>query len=358
MIRLFDYQRGLPEIQPEISEALERVLNSNQLVLGPETSGFEQEFAKWLGVEHCVAVTSGTVAIYLALKAVDVNSGKEVITVSNTCPPTIAAIRMTGATPVFVDVDKSTLMMDPNLVAEAITNRTACILPVHLWGNSVNLGALKDLACEFELAIVEDCAQATGTRFSGRHVGTTGTMGCFSFYPTKNLGAFGDSGAVVTSDPDLAKRLRMLRMYGYDSSPISIIDGVNARINELQAAFLRVRLSRLDQDLERRRSNANRYLSVLRNDQVPQKEAEVKHSYHQFVIRTSSRDSVTEQLDQSGIQWAIHYENPTHLMPAFKQFHRELPITELAAGEILSIPVHEHLADPEVSKIAELLGKL
>ncbi|MDC1161147.1 DegT/DnrJ/EryC1/StrS family aminotransferase [Luminiphilus sp.] len=358
MVKLFDYQRALPALENELNEAFRRVLHSGHLILGPETEKFETEFARWVGAKHCVAVSSGTAALSLSLRAIGVQAGDEVITVSNTCAPTISAILEAGGTPVFVDVEPDTLMMDVRAVEAAITPDTRCIIPVHLWGNSVNLDELAALSDSYKIAIVEDCAQATGTRYRGRHVGNFGAAGCFSFYPTKNLGCYGDGGAVITDDKSVEKRLRMLRVYGFDGTSVSMVEGVNARPSELQSAFLRVRLRKLDEDLARRTDNANRLARHLDATKVPATSAHTDHSYHQFVLRVARREYATELFDETGIQWAVHYETPTHVMPAFRNFSGPLPVTESAARHIISIPVHENLTTSEMDLICDALTRI
>ena len=358
MAKLFNYQRALPGLEDALTEAFRRVLHSGHLVLGPETEQFEDEFARWVGAKHCVAVSSGTAALCLSLRAIGLQPGDEVITVSNTCPPTISAILEAGGIPVFVDVGPKTLMMDVTKVQAAITPATRCIIPVHLWGNSVNLDSLMSLSERHNLAVIEDCAQATGTRFRERQVGSFASTGCFSFYPTKNLGCYGDGGAVITNDDNIAKRLRMMRVYGYDKTPVSTVAGVNARPSELQSAFLRVRMRQLDDQLARRTDNANRLVSQLDADLLPETSAHTDHSYHQFVLRVECRKYASQLLDQAGIQWGIHYETPTHVMPAFRKFGRPLPVTEAAARHIISIPVHENLTTSEMDVICEALTRL
>lgn len=348
---MFDYRRALPDLENDLVDAFCRVLHSDALILGPETEAFEREFAEWAGVEHCVAVSSGTMALFVALRGVEVGPGDEVISVANTCPPTIAAIRLTGATPVFVDIEPDTLMMDVAKVESVITPRTRAVMPVHLWGSSVDLAALGDIARRNDLFVVEDCAQAAGTRFQGCQVGTFGDAGCFSFYPSKNLGGYGDGGAVVTDDHHLAARMRKLRMYGYDGSPVSTLEGFNARINEVQSALLRVRLPRVDGAITRRREIAARYREELTVVRWPTLPARVEHSYHQCVVRCENRERIIERLEAAGIEWGVHYPTPVHLMPAFTEWSRELPVTERTADEILSLPVHESLADDEVSAV-------
>jgi dTDP-4-amino-4,6-dideoxygalactose transaminase len=268
MIPTFNYLRTLPEIEEEIKEAFLRVLHSGHLLLGPETESFETEFAKFIGVNNCIAVTSGTMALYLSLASLKIGPDDEVITVSNTCAPTISAIRLAGAVPVFVDVNENDLMMNTKLVEKKITNKTKCILPVHLWGNCVDIESLLSVADKYSIFIIEDCAQAHGTLYNMQQVGTFGRLGCFSFYPTKNIGAYGDAGAIVTNDDDLAKNVRRMRLYGYDSNGCSIVEGCNARTSELQAAFLRVKLRIFPQWIERRTEIAKNYNKKISNKNI------------------------------------------------------------------------------------------
>lgn len=357
MIRCFDYLASLPEIEDEIHQAFCRVLHSGRLILGPETEAFEAEFAAFVGARHAVAVTSGTTALHLALAALGVGPGDEVVTVSNTCAPTVAAIRLTGAEPVFVDVREDSLMMDVDAVEPLVTERTRCILPVHLWGSAVDLDRLGHLCHRHGLHFVEDCAQAQGTTWRGRAVGTFGAAGCFSFYPTKNIGAFGDAGAVVTDDDDLATRLRRLRMYGYDSSPVSQVEGTNGRISEMQAAFLRIKLKVYPDWLERRLAAVAVYDRAIRSPEIgrPEIPKPCVASYHQYVVRLALRDALAEHLRAQGIDTGIHYPTPVHRMPAYRNrpgARRELPVTESACQEILSLPIHESLAQAEAGEVA------
>jgi len=365
-IKAFDYLRLLPEIEQEVHEAFRRVLRSGWLLLGPETEALERELAEWIGARHCVAVHSGTTALHLALRALGVGTGDRVVTVANTCSPTAAAIRLAGAEPAFVDVDEDSLMMDVDRAAEAIGGRTKCLLPVHLWGDAVEIERLVELADERGVPVVEDCAQAQGTRVrlrgagsATRQVGTFGALGCFSFYPTKNLGAFGDGGAVVTDDGELAERVRALRMYGYRGGQVSEIDGANGRISEVQAALLRVKLRVLDDWLARRRRVAERYRRGLEPTElrVPRRAPRVEHSYHQFVVRSPDRDGLAAALDAAGIGYGIHYPVPLHAMPAYRRFATApLPVTERAAGEVLSLPIHEALTDAEVDRVVAVVA--
>ncbi len=360
-VKTFDYLRSLPEIEPQILEAVSRVLHSGRLILGPETQAFEREFAQLIGCRHCIGVNSGTSAIYLALAALGVGAGDEVITVSNTCVPTVAAIRQTGATPVFVDVAEHDLMMDPELLEAALSKQTKCILPVHLWGQSADIPEILAVAGRHGLNVVEDCAQAHGTTWDGRPVGSFGKVGCFSFYPTKNIGAFGEAGAIVTDDDDLAMEIRSRRMYGYDASAIAHREGTNARISEIQAAILRVKLRVFDDWLQRRRRAARSYFELIDSPSIrlPQRKPLVAHSYHQFVVRCAERERVTRALEARNIGFGIHYPTPVHLMPAYRFLggpRLELPVTVEASGQILSLPIHESLEDAEVAAVAEAVN--
>ncbi len=361
MIKTFDYLKLLPEIEEEVTAALHRVLRSGCLILGPETAAFEEEFADFVGARHCVAVTSGTAALHLSLMALGVGPGHEVITVSNTCAPTIAAIRLTGATPVFVDVREEDLLLDAEALAARIGERTRAIVPVHLWGHSVRMERVLEIAQRHGVPVVEDCAQATGTEYQGRHVGNFGELGCFSFYPTKNLGAYGDAGAIVTQNVEHAARLKALRMYGYQGSAVSSIEGTNARIAEFQAAILRVKLRVLPPWLARRRRIASLYDDHVRNPAItlPPRGGECVPSYHQYVIRCRSRQPVTEALAAAGIGFGVHYPVPVHLMPAYAFLGCEslkLPVTERASHKILSLPIHEALTKEEALEVARILN--
>jgi aminotransferase EvaB len=363
MIRTFDYQRSLRGIEGEVLEAVRRVLSSGSLMLGPETTGFEEEFAAYVGARACIGVSSGTTALHLALLGLGVGPGDEVVTVSNTCAPTVAAIRLTGATPVFVDVLESNLLMDPARVAQALTERTRCIVPVHLWGHAVDLDALTELARDRGVTIVEDCAQAHGTRYHERHVGTFGRVGCFSFYPTKNIGAYGDAGGIVTDDEELGARLRAMRMYGYDDAAVAEVEGMNARIAELQAAILRIKLRVFPDWLARRREIAALYDASIAHPDVrtPAGDPSSEASYHQYVVRTGRRAELIEALRAAEIGFGIHYPTPVHRMPAYAFLDADsaaLGNTERAAGEILSLPIHEALELEEARRVAECVNSL
>jgi dTDP-4-amino-4,6-dideoxygalactose transaminase len=361
MIKSFDYLKSLPEIEADLLAATTRVLRSGRLILGSETEAFEHEFAAFTGAKHCIGMASGTAALQLAFMALGIGSDDEVITVSNTCVPTVAAIRLTGARPVFIDVSDDDLMMDVDLVEQAITRKTRCLLPVHLWGRAANLSRLTLLAVDCGLSLVEDCAQATGTTYNGRQVGTFGDMGCFSFYPTKTLGSMGDAGAVITNSDDLADRLRKLRFYGYSEEGEAIMEGTNARISEMQAAILRVKLKTFPEWLTRRRAVASLYNAGIRSQHVslPSSQQDIVASWHQYVIRTDVRQGLMAALRGEGIESAIHYPMPVHLMTAYKHFGRNslFPVTVKAAQEILSLPIHESVSSEEAQQVISTINQ-
>lgn len=359
MIKSFDYLESLPEVEADLLAAAARVLRSGRLILGPETEAFEREFAAFVGAKHCIGVASGTAALHLALLAMGIGRDDEVITVSNTCAPTIAAIRLTGARPVFVDVRADDLMLDADLAEQAITGRTRCLLPVHLWGRAADLPRLKALATKHNVALIEDCAQAIGTKCEGRHAGTFGDIGCFSFYPTKNLGAMGDAGAAVTDDASLADRLRMLRTYGYEGTGESELEGTNGRISEIQAAMLRVKLRRLPEWLARRRAVAAIYDECIRprDMRLPPRQNGVEPSWHQYVVRSETRQGLMAALLNAGVESSIHYRTPVHLMPAYRHLDAgPLPVTVRAAGEILSLPVHESVSRDDALRVTAAIN--
>lgn len=362
MIKTFNYIKTLLEIEDEILSSIKRVLHSEKLILGPETEAFEKEFADFTGAKYCIGVNSGTTALQISLMAAGVGPGDEVITVSNTCVPTISAIELNGAVPIFIDVNDIDLMMNPDLIENAITSQTKCILPVHLWGQSADIEKIKNIANRNGIFLIEDCAQATGTQFNKRHVGNFGLAGCFSFYPTKNLGAFGDAGAVITNDDDFAMRLRLLREYGYDENRISIKKGMNARISEIQAAILRVKLKYLETWISKRRQTASLYDENIKNSNIklPYSYPERKHSYHQYVIRCKYRDEIIQQLKEDHISYGIHYPIPIQKMPAYRHFDRypnRFAVTEKACQEILSLPIHENLTNEEIFQVIFSINK-
>ena len=342
----------------EIDAAIARVMESGRYILGQEVSAFEQEFAAYIGVRFGIGVGSGTEALHVALRACGIKPGDEVITVSHTAVATVAAIQLCGARPILVDINPNTFVIDVSQIERAITSRTKVIIPVHLYGNMVEMQTLRSIADRHGLRIVEDCAQSHGATYGGQKSGAWGNIAAFSFYPTKNLGAFGDAGMVVTNDPELSDRVRLLREYGWRQRYISEISGLNSRLDELQAAILRVKLKHLDQWNEERRKKAKIYTEMLAPLGVicPSEGFGVKHVYHLYVIRTKKRDALQEFLKKKGIETLIHYPVPIHLQKAYEDLgyrQGDLPLTEQCCLEILSLPLFPEMKEQEVEEVAE-----
>ncbi len=348
----------------EIAAATQRVLRSGRFILGPEVEAFEQAFARYHGVAEAVAVANGTDAIELALRAAGIGAGDEVITVSHTAVATVCAVERCGARPVLVDVDPVTCTMDPAAADAAITPRTRALLPVHLYGHPAAMQELAYLARRHGLFLLEDCAQAHGARYDGRLVGTLGAAGAFSFYPTKNLGACGDGGAVITGDRPLAARLRRLRNYGQTDRYRHAERGVNSRLDELQAAILAVKLAHLDEHNDTRRSLAECYRRCLRGVDLPIERnggPPVRHVYHLYVVRHKERDRLRSELESRGIGTLIHYPVPVHRQPAYADLGYRpgsLPVTETLAGEILSLPMYVGLRPADVETIGRAVAEI
>jgi dTDP-3-amino-3,4,6-trideoxy-alpha-D-glucose transaminase len=345
-----DLAREYAAIRPEVDAAVLAVLARGRFVLGEEGEHFERELGTWLGAAHVVGCASGTEAITLALLALGIGPGDEVLLPANTCVPTAAGIRMTGATPVPVDVDPATLMLDPALARRAVGTRTRAIVPVHLYGAPADLGPLLELG----IPVVEDCAQAHGARYRGRVVGTIGTLGCFSFYPSKNLGAYGDAGAVVTADATLADRVRMLRQYGQKTRYEHEIEGINSRLDEIQAAVLRVKLRHLEGWNRRRRTIATRYGTELRGVDLPRVTPGGESVHHLFPVLTDHRDRLMAHCTRRGITTLVHYPIPLHLQPSYRSWNLgrgTFPVAERAAERILSLPLFPHMTDDEVAAV-------
>ena len=339
-----------------------RVLDRGRFILGEEVAAFEAEFAVCCGASYAVGVASGTDALHLALRALGVRPGDEVITVANAGVPQTVAIELAGARPVFVDVEAETLNMDPALLESRITPRTRAILPVHLYGQPADLDPILEIARRHGLAVVEDAAQAHGALYKGQRVGALAHIGIFSFYPTKNLGACGDGGIVVTNDPALAERVRLLRQYGWEKPYTSTLRGVNSRLDELQAAILRAKLRHLDEWTARRREIAARYDELLaRSGVVPPVEPPYAHHvYHLYVIRTPRRDALRACLREAEVGTSIHYPLPTHLQEAYRDLGLgpgSLPVTEQAADEVLSLPIFPELTGKEQEVIGQAITR-
>ncbi|OPY27800.1 MAG: UDP-4-amino-4-deoxy-L-arabinose--oxoglutarate aminotransferase [Methanocella sp. PtaU1.Bin125] len=346
----------------EIDAAIQGVLDRGMYIMGDEVASFEDEFSRYLGVKAAIGVGNGTDALQIALKACGVGPGDEVVTVSHTAVATVAAIVLCGADPVLVDVDPETYTMDVRRLREALTKKTRAVIPVHLYGHPADMGAILDIAEDSGLYVIEDCAQSHGATLNGRKTGVFGDIAAFSFYPTKNLGAFGDGGIIATADPGLAGRARLLREYGWKRRYISEIHGQNSRLDELQAAILRVKLRHLDEDNGRRRTIAGQYCRLLdgKGYVLPIERKGVEHVYHQYVLRTVRRDRLKEYLADHGVGTAVHYPVPVHLQPAFAGMRiRRLPlgVTENICGQILSLPMHPYLSTAEVENVCALIER-
>lgn len=347
----------------EIDRAIAKVCDGGWYVLGEEVRAFEGEFAKYCGATHGVGVGNGTDAIHLALRALGVGPGDEVVTVAHTAVATVAAIEMTGASPVFVDIDPVTYTLDPSKLEAALSPRTKAIVAVHLYGHPADMDGISAVANAKGIPVVEDCAQAHGAELGGRRVGSMGRLACFSFYPTKNLGAIGDGGMVVTGDAALAARLRELREYGWRERYVSATTGVNTRLDELQAAVLRVKLRRLEADTELRRAHAARYREGLGGTSLalPVERPGAHHVYHLYVVRSAGRDELQRRAKEKGVGTLVHYPVPIHLQPAYAGRVRgsdKLPETERAAKDVLSLPMYPELQPLEVSTVIDVLGAI
>ena len=348
-------------LREEIDAAIQHVLETAYFVGGPVLDKFEQEFAAFVGATYCVGVANGTDAITLATRATGLGVGDEVLIPANTFFATAEAITNAGATPVFVDVDPVTFHMNVELAAKAITDRTKAIVPVHLYGRAIDLRPFEELARQKNLIIIEDCAQAHGAAIHGNMVGSFGRLGCFSFYPGKNLGAYGDGGAIVTNDTDLNKRLRILRDHGSPAKYEHSVVGCNSRLDALQAAVLTVKLPHLQAWNEARRSHAKKLITALEGSPIipPAILKDDQHVFHLFVIRSSRRDDLRQYLTEHGIQTGIHYPVPLHLTGAYRALGApgpgSMPVAEVLANEILSLPMYAELSDEHIALIIAAL---
>jgi dTDP-4-amino-4,6-dideoxygalactose transaminase len=360
-VRYWDYRDNYRLSREKILALVDRVFSSGRLILGDEVTGFEAEFSAFCGARFGVGVNSGTDALFLALKALDVGAGDEVITVANTAVPTVAAIRAAGAIPVFVDVEEDTFLMDVTRLEEAIGPATRCILPVHLYGQAVDMEPLLQLAAARKLFVVEDCAQAAGATYCGKRVGSFGDMGAFSFYPTKILGAYGDAGMAITSNEQLQGRLRRLRFYGMEAGYYSEEEGYNSRLDEIQAALLQFRLASLDREVRRRAELAGLYSEGLRgvgDVALPTVRDGNGHQWYLYTIRTARRDELMHYLAATGMETRINYPTPIHLMGGYRFLgygEGSLPVTERLAGEILSLPMYPQLPESHVERVIEAI---
>lgn len=356
-IPLVDLKTQYQEIKEEVLSEISQALDGMQLFLGKNVQHVEKEFAAYCGTEYAIGVGSGTDALHIAIRACDIGPGDEVITVSNTFIATVEAILMTGAKPVFVDIDPVTQNMDASLVRKAITSHTKAILPVQLFGQTADMDPIIDIAHEYKLKVIEDACQAHGAEYKGKRAGSLGDAGCFSFYFTKNLGAYGESGIITTSDPEIAKKCRMVRDHGQSTKYYHSMMGFNGRLDEIQAAILKVKLPHLDNWIEDRRRLARIYDTKLPDSLIKPKEMPwAKHVYYVYVVRSSMRDELKNWLDKNGISTGIHYPVPIHKQEAWTACGGakvSLPFTEKITGEILSLPMYPELKNEEIEYICQ-----
>ena len=344
--------------QSEIEAAVLNVLRANNYILGSEVEAFETEFSRFIGTKFAVGVANGTDALELALRSLNIGLGDEVITVSHTAVATVAAIEAVGAIPVLVDVDPISFTLNPENLPEALSSKTKAIIAVHLYGHPANLEPIKEFCLQNEIYLIEDVSQAHGAEYMGKKLGSIGDIGCFSCYPTKNLGAIGDAGIVTTSDSDIAKRIRMIREYGWEKRYISELSGRNSRLDELQAAILRVKLRFLDQSNDSRIKIAEKYSKGLVNPSIqkPSTLNNVKHVFHLYVIRVKNRDKFIQEMGVKHIGLGIHYPIPIHLQSAYKnriKVSRHMEVTEKLSKDVVSLPIFPELSMLDVDRVIE-----
>jgi dTDP-4-amino-4,6-dideoxygalactose transaminase len=358
MIPFVDLKAQYHSIKPEIDAAIANVLETSAFVLGNEVAAFEREFAAYCGAGIGIGVNSGTSALHLALLAAGIGEGDEVVTTPFTFVATVAAIRYTGARPVFVDIDPRSYNLDPAGLEAAITSKTKAIMPVHLYGQPADMDPILEIARRRGLLVIEDAAQAHGAEYKGRRTGSMGDLACFSFYPGKNLGAYGEGGMVVTNNPEYARIIRMLRDWGAETKYQHVLKGYNYRLEGMQGAILRVKLRHLEQWTEARRAHAARYTELLAGSAVvpPAEMPYARHVYHVYAVRTPCRAELQSRLQAAGVQTGIHYPIPVHLLPAHADLGYgagQFPIAERMADETLSFPMFAELTAGQVAQVAE-----
>jgi len=362
MIPMVDLRRQFAEIKDEVFGVVAEVLESSHYILGPKVQEFEEMIAEYIGVSGVIGVASGTDALHLSLEALDIGEGDEVITTPFTFFATAEAIIYTGATPVFVDIELETLNIDCSRIEERITSRTKAILPVHLFGHPSDMDAINSIAKRYGLYVIEDCAQAFGANIRGRRVGGLGDAGCFSFYPSKNLGAYGDGGMITVNDSKLSDSIRVLRNHGSRGSYIHDTVGFNSRLDELQAAILLIKLKRIEEYNRKRRQKASLYSSLLSGVvRCPSERNGSYHVYNQYTIMSEKRDEIQRGLREAGISSVVYYPRPLHLQKALSFLgHKEgdFPSAERASREVLSLPIYPELEDAVIERIAEIIKKL
>ncbi len=361
-VPFWSYLPTYDQRRTEILNAVSEVFDSGRLILGDAVKTFEKDFATYIGSANSVGVNSGTDALFLAMKAIGIGAGDEVVTVANTAIPTVSAIVATGARPVFVDIDPHTFLMDTSQLEEHRTARTKCILPVHLYGQCADMSAIQSIADAHGIAVIEDCAQAHGATQHGRQAGSMGRFGAFSFYPTKVLGAFGDGGLITANQAQDVEKLRRIRVYGIKSGYVAEENGWNSRLDEVQAAILSVGLSYLDADIAIRQKYAAVYNDALqdRSLKLPKIGAGNTHVYYAFAVRHRNRTEIIAALNSAGVGTNISYPTPVHMMPAYKHLGYglgDLPHAEDACEEVFSLPLHPGLSNDEVEFVAQTVRK-
>ncbi|MBN1825961.1 MAG: DegT/DnrJ/EryC1/StrS family aminotransferase [Candidatus Eisenbacteria bacterium] len=359
-IPFVDLKAQYETIRDEIAGAIQEILDTTRFIGGPPVANFEKDFAEYVGARHCVGASSGTSALHLALIAADVGPGDEVITVPNTFIATTEAITQAGATIRFVDVDPATYNMDPNRLEDAITGKTRAVMPVHLYGQPADMGPILEIAERRGLVVIGDAAQAHGALYKGRKIGSLGRAVCYSFYPGKNLGAYGDGGALVTDDDELARRARQLMDHGRSDKYNHEVEGYNYRLDAMQAAILHVKLRHLEGWLESRRRAADTYRRLLADLplQLPREAEGVRHVYHLFIVLHEERDRLRERLGSKGIATGIHYPIPLHLLKAYERLGLgpgSFPIAERAAAQGFTLPMYAELTDEMIEETAQAL---
>jgi dTDP-4-amino-4,6-dideoxygalactose transaminase len=363
VIPFVDLKAQYASIKPEVNAAIQGILDSCQFTLGSEVAAFEEEFASYSQAKFGIGVNTGTSALHLALLAANVGPGDEVITVPFTFVASVSAIHYTGATPVFVDIDPKTYTMDPALLEAAITKKTKAIIPVHLYGQPADMDPILAIAKKHGLIVIEDACQAHGAEYKGKRAGSIGDMGAFSFYPGKNLGAYGEGGMVTTSNPEFTRTIRMLRDWGAEKKYHHVLKGYNFRLEGIQGAVLRVKLKYLEGWTEARRTAAGHYDRLLAGSGVPTPVArpDVRHVYHVYAVRTQARAEWQQALNTQGIQTGIHYPIPVHLLPAFADLGYkagQFPHSEKAANEVLSLPMFPELTQAQCEEVARAVRTL
>ncbi len=362
-IPLVDLATQSRDIKEDVMAAIGAVIDSAYYILGKEVTLFEEEFAEYCGARYGVGLANGTDAIHMALRAFDIGPGDEVITAGNSFAATALAIVYAGATPVLVDVDPTDFNIDPNLIEDAITPKTKAIIPVHLYGQPAQMGPIRDIAARHALKVIEDAAQAHGAEYQGQRAGSLGDAGCFSFYPGKNLGAFGDGGAVVTNDEAVSERLKLLRNYGQRVKNDHSMLGFNCRLDTMQAAVLLVKLRHIEKWTEQRRTVAGWYRELLPDSELllPTERDDARHVYHLYVVRHPARDELIEQMHGLNIHCGVHYPRPLNLAAPFRDARtlpEGLPVCSQLADEIVSLPMYPELTRAQVERVAAAAGSL